>query len=430
MVAYSLFSSAVTAMRANSVAFGNISDNIANTTTTGYKAGQIRFQDMVGSKNAGSVSPQLMGTQAHQQVFRTREGVITTSGLDLDGAISGRGFFVTSTSVTPSDDTLELTDAGRFAGTLVTNDAGDEEVYLTDIKGNYVLGWPYDDSNNTFDIDTTNTSSLQPIRIDNEAATFPAEATTLASLGVNLPATAAAGDTYSFDMPIYDGTGIDDNLNDEQQLIATFTKVAATNTWEMTLSGTDGTVTAPAAQPLTMVFSPSGDLETIDGVATDEISVGVDWTLSGASNSVTLSLAGSTQYGNESDQLDLEVNGNPQGQLSNVFLGKNGNVVGVFSNGQQRPIARLALGNTTEPNRLLDSGNTHWRVGPNSGEIVLYDFENTSMAAFVPQAVEESTTELANEFTNMIVTQRAYSSASTALRTVDEMVRTATELKG
>ena len=426
MVAYSLFSSSVTAMRANSVAFGNISDNIANTTTTGYKAGQVRFQDMVGA--SGSITPQLMGTQAHQQIFRTKEGVITTSGLDLDGAISGRGFFVTSTSLTPTDDTLELTDAGRFSGTLV-DEGTEEQVYLTDIKGNYVLGWPYDDSNETFDIDTASTSSLQPIRIDNGAASFPAEATTLASLGVNLPATAAVGDTYSFDMPIYDGTGSDDGLNDEQQLIATFTKTAATNTWEMTLSGTDGTVTSPAAQPLTMVFSPSGDLTTIDGVATDEISVGVDWTLSGASNSVTLSLAGSTQYGNESDQLDLEVNGNPQGQLSNVFLGQNGNVVGVFSNGEQRPIARLALGNTTEPNRLLDSGETHWRLGPNSGELTLYDFATTSMASFVPQAVEESTTELANEFTNMIVTQRAYSSSATALRTVDEMVRTATELK-
>ncbi len=428
MVAYSLFAASISAMNAQSLSFQNISDNISNSTTTGYKAGQVRFQEMVVSQAGSSSFSKFIGTQANQQVFRDREGVISGTQRRLDASLSGSGFFITSTALTPTDSTLELTDAGRFGETLVLNGA-DEEVYLTDIKGNFVLGWPFDVETGTYGVDTNSTTSLQPIRVDSNTATYDARATTEAMLSFNLPASAATGDTFSFDLPIYDGSGSDDGFNDAQQLITTFTKTATANVWDMTVSGTGGTVTTPAVQPVQVTFDANGNLDLVDGTAAAPFSVSVDWANSGITTPFTIDFRDSTQYGNASSQNDLRVNGNPEGSLNNVSLGANGNVIGTYSNGLTQPIARIAVGDVIEPNRLLSAGQTHFKLGPNSGELQLVDLATSSRVRFVPNALEESTTDLALEFSNMIMTQRAYSSAATSLRTVDEMVRTATELK-
>ncbi len=428
MVAYSLFSPAVSAMRAQSQSFQNISDNVANSQTPGYKAGQVRFQEMVAGKNGGSSYNSLMGASAYQQVFREREGVVTSSERALDAALSGEGFFVTSTSLTPRNDSIELTDAGRFNPTLVGQGAN-SQVYLTDIKGNYLLGWPYNPDTGTFDISTNSTSSLSPIRIDQEGNAFDAVATSEAALQINLPATAAAGDTFDFDIPIFDGTGDADGVNDTRQVITSFTKAAGTNVWDMTISGTGGTVTSPAVQPVQVEFDANGQISLVGGAAEAPINVSIDWGTPTVTTAFTLDLEGSTSYADGANQLDLRTDGNTDGVLSSVRFGEKGNVIGIFSNGIDRPLARVAVADVVEPNRLLASGQTHWRVGPNSGDLNLIDLDNTSRVFFAGSAIELSNTDLGTEFTNMIITQRAYSSAATTLKTVDEMVRTATELK-
>lgn len=428
MVAYSMFSPSVTAMRAQSLGFQSISDNIANVSTTGYKAGRISFQELVFARNDGGAFNTLSGTQAVQQVFREREGTVVGTDRRLDAALSGEGFFVTSTSFTPADESIELTDAGRFGETLVTNN-GDEEVYLSDIKGNFLLGWNYDPTSAEFQVDTNSTASLQPIRVDETGNFFDANATTTAALRVNLPATAAVGETYSYDLPIFDGTGSEDTVNDAQQLIATFVKNTDINIWDLTLTGTDGTVATPAVQPIQVTFDANGDLSTVAGAAATPINISVDWTNSGATTDFTFDLNGSTQYANVAEQVDLRTDGNSDGVLTDVFFADDGVVQGVFSNGFARPLAKIAVGDVISPDRLLAAGETHWRIGPNSGALRLVDPDGSARVFFAPQALEGSTTNLENEFSNMIITQRAYSSAATALRTVDEMVRTASELK-
>ena len=428
MVAYSLFSSAVSAMRAHSTKFDSIGGNIANSTTPGYKANRVRFQEIVGGRSRGSAATGLLGVQPFQQIFRNREGDVGWSGQALDGALHGRGFFVTSTDLRPLERTLEFTDAGRFSRTVLS-DGGDEEVYLTDIKGNYLLGWPFDATEGGFGIDTGSIASLRPIRVDRNGNTFEANKTTRAELSINLPATAAAGETHSFDIPIYDGTGDDDNADDTRRLVATFTKQATDNTWELTVSGTNGTVSAPATQPMSVVFDADGKIASVNGAADATVDLTLDWTAPSVSTSLTLNLGGSTQFNNAARRLDLRTDGNPQGSLTSVRLGDKGNVIGTFSNGLQRPLARIAVADFVEPNRLLETGLTHFKVGPNSGDIQLIDLDQTDRVSFTGSALEQSTTDLANEFADMIVTQRAYSSAATALRTVDEMVRIVTGLK-
>lgn len=428
MVAYSLFSPAVSAMQAQSRAFQNISDNVSNSQTPGYKSGEIRFQEMVAGKNSGNRFNSLLGTQANQQIFREKEGTVVGSDRTLDAALSGEGFFLTSTSQNHSPQTLELTDAGRFDSALVLNGTT-EEVYLQDAKGNFLLGWPFDTTTNSFNIDTSSTAALSAIRIDQTGNVFDANATTTAQLSVNLPVTATTGETFTFDIPIFDGTGDADGVNDTRQVITTFTKTATSNVWDMTVSGTNGTVTTPAVQPVQVQFDANGALSQVGGTAAAPLPLSIDWTGPAVTNAFTLSLQGSTSFSNAVTQIDLRTDGNTDGVLSSVRFGENGNVMGIFSNGLDRPLARVAVADVVSPDRLLSAGQTHWRLGPNSGDINLVDLDNTDRVFFSGAAIELSTTDLGFEFTNMIVTQRAYSSAATSLKTIDEMVRTATELK-
>jgi flagellar hook protein FlgE len=144
---------------------------------------------------------------------------------------------------------------------------------------------------------------------------------------------------------------------------------------------------------------------------------------------ITVNLARFSQFEAPTSVETVNVDGNSDGFLEDAFFGENGTVVGTFSNGISRPIAQLALGDVVAPERMTILDDNHYRVNQNSGDLNLYDFNDTTRATFQPFALEQSTTEITQEFTNLIVTQRAYSSAAQTIRTVDEMMQTATNLK-
>lgn len=422
-----LFNSGLTALRAQSTAFDNISNNIANATTPGFKAGSVRFQDLVASKNNGGGIEQLSGVNAHQQVFIGKEGIITGTGRQLDGAIAGSGFFVTNTT---ADQTgaYELTDAGNFSEALVTV-GGEERTYLTDIKGNFLLGYNADPTTGEITVDTSGVAALEPIDVTRESALLGANATTRMEIVGNIPPDTATGEEFEFDFTILDGTGDADNTGDERVVTLTFAKTATDNTWNMTIDGTGGTVTAPAAQPIPVVFDAQGRISTINGATGGTQAFTVDWTGPTASNSVTLDLTGFTQFAGPGAIDTVDIDGNVDGRLRDIFFGQKGQIIGSFSNGISRPIAQVALGDVVSPDRMNVVQGTHYTVSQNSGDLTLYDFATTTRATFQPAALEQSTVDFASEFSDLIITQRAYSSAATTVRTVDEMTQTATNLK-
>ncbi len=144
---------------------------------------------------------------------------------------------------------------------------------------------------------------------------------------------------------------------------------------------------------------------------------------------LSLDIADLTQFAGQGQITETDIDGNTDGALRDVFFGDGGRVIGEFSNGQERAIAQFALGDVVSPNRMKLVGETHFATNADSGELQLYDFATTSRADFVPSALEGSTVDFAQQFTDLIVTQRAYSSAATTLRTVDEMTQVAAQLK-
>ncbi|MBP5856012.1 flagellar hook-basal body complex protein [Marivibrio halodurans] len=426
MPGYYLFGAGISALQAQSRKFDTIRGNIENQTVPGYKAADVRFQDMVATRGEQRTE-QLLGVRARQQVFLGKEGEIIPTGNRFDGAITGSGFFVTRPSFENNGDVV-LTDAGAFNETLVNVD-GEERVYLTDLAGNFLLGYNADPATGQYTVDTSSANALEPIEVTRERALSVAQPTTVLSLRGNLSPDTEVGKTEQFTFTVLDGTGDADGLGDEQLLNFNFTKTANPDEWDLEITAPNGAVSQPTNQPMRVVFNADGEIESIGGASGFNFDVAATWDNSQAQSTIAVNLGRFSQYQAVTSIETVNVDGNSDGFLTDVYFGDDGKVMGDFSNGISRAIGQLALGDVVAPERLSVLDDNHYRLTANSGDLNLYDFTTSNRAAFQGFALEQSTTEISEEFTNLIVTQRAYSSAAQTIRTVDEMMQTATNLK-
>jgi Flagella basal body rod protein len=91
---YNMMRTSASGMAAQANRLGTVADNIANSSTTGYKRASMEFSSLVlesgnAEFNSGSVEPHLRHAISEQDGFR-----FTSSSTDL--AIKGDGFFVVS----------------------------------------------------------------------------------------------------------------------------------------------------------------------------------------------------------------------------------------------------------------------------------------------------------------------------------------------
>lgn len=422
MVANYLFGSSISAIQAQTKAFEVISHNIANSTTPGHKAEASRFQDLVvdAERIRGNVFPALRGTSnVVRRNIRAEGGVLATNGT-LDLALSGRGFFLVNSELDGSGATL-LTDSGQFQRRIVTT-GGVEEVFLADNVGNFVMGFPFDPVTETFTA-ATDVSGLVPVRMDNGGDTFQATATTNAFINANLPPDAATGEFFDVGLIIFDGTGATDGIADRRTVTARFTKTATENEWTLEFFGDDTTVTTPAAA-VTVSFNADGTLNTPSSVA-----LGLTFANPAAQTSITLDTSDLRSFAPQFVLTETGSNGFEEGDLVSTRFNQRGELEGVFSNGQSRLLAKLAIGDVVNPELLLPVTDTHFMLSGLNGDLQIFEASVNGRAQIFTGALEGSTVDIGEELVKMIETQRAYSSAATTLRTVEELLKTATDLK-
>lgn len=415
MTMFGALSASFTGMRAQSDAFRTISDNVVNILTPGYKTANTRFQEMISevARDKNRIAQTHMGVRPVTQFFMDRQGTIDFTGRGLDVAIQGKGFFVSSTTTDAAGD-IELTRNGQI-GTTSINNNGVDELYLTDVKGNFLLGWPTDE-NGDFVIGS-DVSSLEAIRIDKNAFSIVAKASTEALLQLNLNAEAATGESFSANV------GIFDEIGEEHAVNFTFTKTANLNEWEMTATASDATITT--AQPITMTFDAAGAIVS----PTSQV---LDFTFTntgGGTGTVDVDLSTMKQFAADFTILDLSSDGNANGLLDSINFDATGAVIGNFSNGNSRALYKLPVAFVQEPNKLQLRFNTHYATTFTSGGITLFEADKTGIADFVPSALEASTADLGTELNNMIIAQQSFSSNGQAFRAVNEMMQLASELK-
>ncbi|WP_193179935.1 flagellar hook protein FlgE [Nisaea sediminum] len=416
----------VASIGAQATAFGIISDNIANSQTVGYKETNARFQTLVTrSPTATAFTPG--GVQAKPLTNPERQGLLQATNSTTDIAVDGNGFFVVNEASNPgSDDEYLLTRAGAFNT--------DENGRLVNTAGYYLQGWRTDVTGNIVNQDTRDLlTSLETVDLSQFGQI--ANATDDVSINANLPAGASTGTTAVTNITIYDSQGFDYLLE------TTWTKAAADNTWTYAyqLVRNPGTVSAVATvigTTQTMVFNPDGSLLAVAGAsgttnqaATETLTINAaDFGRTVENATITINWGtygqptGMSQFDGEFETSLLNQDGSGPSALIGVSISEDGLVSANFANGQSRNIYRLPIGTVPSATQLDSVNGNAYRVTSTSGDIVLSTPTSGGTGRIQSGSLENSTTDIATEFTDLIITQRAYSASTRIITTGDELL--------
>jgi flagellar hook protein FlgE len=437
----------VSGLVANSSALAAISDNIANVNTTAYKTNQVDFSTMVTSQSVtGQYSAGGVGSKNVQ--FVSQQGLIQGTSSPTDLAISGDGFFVTSTST--STPASEFTRAGSF-----TPDANG---FLVNSAGLYLQGWPLQ-ANGTFDTDPSDLSKLQPINVKNLGAAVEPTANIGASANLDQTTTVnatalAAYDASTNSMAAYAATGtgtppdaapidfnVIDSVGGSHTFALAFEKTSTPNTWNAEIyavPASDVATAGPSGQIAAgqVVFNNDGSINlastTLFGAAgaaptlTLGASGGSDpaWasSLGIAGQSLNVNLNQLTQLASASTVNSVSADGASAGNVVGVQVAANGVVSAVFDNSQVRQIAQVAIATFPNEDALQPISGNAYGSTLQAGTMTLKVAGTGGAGKVAPSSLEASTVDLSTEFTGLITTQKAYSASSKIITTADTML--------
>ena len=408
-------SSAISALSAQSQSLSMISDNIANTSTTGYKTTSAMFDDLVtASSNATSYASG--GVTVSGRANITQQGLLAATSNATDVAIQGSGFFVVSSAT--SGGITSYTRNGAFS----TDNAG----YLEN-NGSYLEGWRTDSDGNV--VGNESASNLQTI--NTQVASTSGSATTKTTIAANLPSDAATGDTYTSSMTVYNSLGAANSMQ------VTWTKTG-TNAWSASFANPTSTsdtttATGTASGTIDITFNSDGSLaSTSPSPATVAVT---GWTDGAADSTITINLGtaggtdGLTQYASGETTPTVNVtsissDGLSYGKLSSISIGKNGIVDATYSNGQTIAIYKIAVATFADPTGLSAASDGLYSATVTSGNAALQASGENGAGTIYGSELESSTTDTSSQFSSMISAQQAYSAASQVISTVSKMYDT------
>jgi flagellar hook protein FlgE len=440
-----------------------IGNNISNVNTIGFKKGRVNFHDMLSqtmqgaarpTEEVGGVNPKQIGlgmTVASVDTIHT-QGSLQTTGVMSDLAIQGNGFFVLQ-----SGNKQFYSRAGAFGidenGTLV-NPA----------NGLRVQGWMAETVEGETIINTATdvTDLIIPV-----GSKDPASATSEVWLACNLdkrteviPAEAGPAEvlkgTWSLDKWVYDSFG------NAHKMRIDFTRVAGTtNQWQGTVTVNPDAETPTntivdigganaAANTFIVEFDNLGTLlsatdEVGDIINEGELQIAISFDVPEATAlpggvplrqtfNLNLGTVGSavdtvTQYAENNSTKAFKQNGYPMGYLETYKIDQSGIITGVYSNGTNRMLGQLALASFTNPGGLEKAGESTYVISNNSGDPNVSEAGVAGKGKFIAGALEMSNVDLAEQFTDMIVTQRGFQANSKTIQTSDQMLQELMTLK-
>ena len=441
-----------------------IGNNVSNVNTTGFKKGRANFQDLISQTlqgaarpraEVGGVNPKQVGLGMQIAAIDTlhTQGSLRSTGVKSDVAIQGEGFFVVRES-----GSLLYTRAGNFG---VDQDGS----LVNPATGQRVQGWNAQIVNGQTIIDTGATVADLSIPVGSKDS---AAATSVVSLSSNLdkntpiiPAIGATPDeitagTWQVEYTIYDSFG---NLHDLQ---IDFSRIdGSPNSWNAVLS-VDADADAPPIQGVAV-----GGIDALDGqsfivdfnsdgtllqlrnaeggvVTTGELGVQLTFTVPDSAvvgappitqnTTVNLGTVGAfvdsvTQFSAPSSTKVYSQNGYGLGYLQDYRIDRSGTIVGIFSNGTNRTLGQIALATFTNPGGLEKVGETNFIESINSGLADLGTSGVSGRGDVIAGTLELSNVDLAEEFTDMIVTQRGFQANSRTITTSDQMLQELLTLK-
>ncbi|MBO4644626.1 MAG: flagellar hook-basal body complex protein [Alphaproteobacteria bacterium] len=404
-------------MQSQSHAMEQISANIANVQTTGYKKVDTRFETLMKEYNEIGVNTHYFSSGIVDRRMVDLNGQLKTTESIYDLAISGRGFFV----VEGQNNTL-YSRAGDFQATAITpvgyspksvtyykpSEAGvvtqsTPATYFVNTSGYYVMGWNYNSETEAF------SSSLEPVIIS-PMEYYPGHQTTKMSFKGNI--NAAATDTQLLKFPVYDSKFAQHNM------VMKWEPQSDANTWIVNIDVDNGAVTSG---PITVTFNENGQLVSPKTLT----NLSIAWDEGGAST-IALDFQHFTQYANALNGEVLSQDGKGFGALTTMKWDENGVLNATYSNGSSIPVCKVAIAHIQVPNMMEAVSGNMFSYNQNAGNLEIIDLQEARTETSIQGgATESSNVALEEEFTNMIITQRAYSSNVKTFTTVNEMTQEA-----
>ena len=428
MTISSAMQAGVSGLKANSDAVGRISENIANSSTVGYKR---TFASMV-TNTAGGHS----GVRAEYGSEVGREGTTRSSSSATALAMTGNGFFVVSKAPNdPNQANYMLTRAGDFKP--------DQNGNLVNAAGYFMAGYSYGEDATLNGVDRTSFQSMRTVNVANLELT--AQASTAGSISGNLPSgltgTGTPQSSFVSTMAYYTPLG------DRQALSLSWTPSETTdNLWGLEVADPDGTVYgtvdvtfhdsgATPAAPMSYVGTADPGLAAPAGFSVDADG-NISLTLANGATPQTLEVAlgavgsydGITQFAGDYEPQNITMDGSETSALASTEIDERGNVFGVFENGTRRALYQIPVATVDNADGLqLVTGNAY-KLTLESGDAVM-KIAGTGAGSILAGALEGSNVDIAQEMTDLIQVQRTYSSNAKIITTADEMLQEATNLK-
>ncbi|HEY0715756.1 MAG TPA: flagellar hook protein FlgE, partial [Polyangia bacterium] len=354
------------------------------------------------------------------------QGSLVNTGLATDLGIEGNGFFSVRGSHNGQDGTF-YTRAGQFTV--------NEDGYLVNLQNLRVQGYMADDVGNI------STASVSDLQVGN-AGTSP-RATGSVTIKANLDANATpapgsptfttfvaanAAETSNF----VTGVTVYDSLGKAHQAEVYFRKNTA-GSWEWhaltdganLTGGTAGTPTEIASG--TMTFGTAGEM-TASTQTSGFNPLGannpqaLNFEFGTATNVAGTGLDGITQFAAASSTNFTNQDGYDAGTLTRVNINTQGQVLGVFTNGQTRALGQVALTNFQAPDQLARLGGTVFAQTRESGAPTTGQPATGARGQIVAGALEQSNVDMASEFIRMISSQRSFQANSKTLTTADTLL--------
>jgi len=427
MSLFGALTAAISGLTAQSRSLGDISDNVANSQTVGYKRVDTNFVSYITQSNSQLNEPGAV--IARPNYTNSVQGTLEQAEQPLALAIGGQGFFSVALAK-GTQNGLPLFDDRQFF-TRAGDVALDKDGYLVNGSGYYLQGWPSDNKGNP------DRTVIEPIRVNQQV--FNPVATTRIDLAANLPADATTT-PMTTQAQVYDSLGRLHTVN------LTFTNTA-TNAWTLAINMPDD-ITAAARGTVGVRFGAGASPAVTDGTigsfvnatgsialpatsaAGDPAAITFTSDFGQGAQTVTLALGqfgvaqGLTQFaGTEFAVRNNVQDGVPLGSYSGLSIRGNGDVQVNYDNGQSRVIARVPLVAFNDPEKLQRLDGQAFMRTPESGEARVTDPASNGVGKLVTGSIERSNVDIATEFTKLIVAQRAYSANTKIVTATDELLQ-------
>ena len=422
-----------------------IGNNVANSSTVGFKQSRAEFADMFASSYYGVAATQNgIGSTVQAVAQQMNQGNVTITNNQMDLAISGNGFFITQTPTGTA-----YTRNGQFQV--------DKDGYIVN-NGAKLMGWGTVEGSNPVKIREgelqplmIKTDTIAPLASDGGTSAVPKNSKEI-KLSTNLdsrqtvPTTAPFNPSQATSYNHSTSATLYDSLGNPLTMTMYYVKTATPNQWEVYTRinnpnvATSGSGSTQGDNPYmmgggtatTLLFNPDGTLKT---PSNGKLSFSSDYKSVGGANDLKVTLnigtgtSGTTQHAKTFSVREVSQIGYAAAELTGLQIDKTGVVKARYTNGQTKDVGQVVLSNFKNTQGLQPVGANRWIETLASGSPTLNNPGSSNVGMVQSGAVEDSNVDLTSELVNMITAQRYYQANAQTIKVQDAVMQTLINLR-